>query len=70
MPSYPHLFDNATQALPDGPVVLAFGDSLTAGYGLQREEAFPARLQALLRASCRRYDAGPTSRSSSLVPMT
>lgn len=31
------------------PVVLAFGDSLTAGYGLRREEAFPARLEALLR---------------------
>lgn len=31
------------------PVVLAFGDSLTAGYGLARHEAFPARLQALLR---------------------
>lgn len=31
------------------PIVLAFGDSLTAGYGLAREEAFPARLQALLR---------------------
>jgi acyl-CoA thioesterase-1 len=31
------------------PFVLAFGDSLTAGYGLAREDAFPARLQALLR---------------------
>jgi acyl-CoA thioesterase-1 len=31
------------------PFVLAFGDSLTAGYGLSREEALPARLQALLR---------------------
>jgi acyl-CoA thioesterase-1 len=28
---------------------LAFGDSLTAGYGLTRAEAFPARLEALLR---------------------
>ena len=34
---------------PD-PFVLAFGDSLTAGYGLARAEAFPARLEALLRA--------------------
>ena len=33
---------------PD-PFVLAFGDSLTAGYGLARAEAFPARLEALLR---------------------
>ena len=31
------------------PFVLAFGDSLTAGFGLARDEAFPARLQALLR---------------------
>lgn len=31
------------------PFVLAFGDSLTAGYGLTRAEAFPARLEALLR---------------------
>lgn len=36
--------------LDGGPRVLAFGDSLTAGYGLARAEAFPARLEALLRA--------------------
>ena len=30
--------------------VLALGDSLTAGYGLAREEAFPSRLEAALRA--------------------
>lgn len=36
--------------MPDqGPFVLAFGDSLTAGYGLAPGEEFPARLQALLR---------------------
>lgn len=32
------------------PFVLAIGDSLTAGYGLAAHEAFPARLQARLRA--------------------
>lgn len=32
------------------PFVLAFGDSLTAGYGLARDDAFPVRLQSLLRA--------------------
>ena len=32
------------------PLVLDFGDSLTAGYGLPESEAFPARLEAWLRA--------------------
>jgi acyl-CoA thioesterase I len=32
------------------PRILAFGDSLTAGLGLSPEAAFPARLEALLRA--------------------
>ena len=31
------------------PEVLAFGDSITAGFGLPPEEAFPARLEARLR---------------------
>ena len=31
------------------PYILAFGDSLTAGYGLQPHQAFPRRLEALLR---------------------
>ncbi|MGE0210096.1 MAG: arylesterase [Parvibaculaceae bacterium] len=30
--------------------ILAYGDSLTAGYGLRESEAFPARLEAALRA--------------------
>ncbi|HTV89481.1 MAG TPA: arylesterase [Stellaceae bacterium] len=32
------------------PVILAFGDSLTAGLGLPQNEAFPAQLQARLAA--------------------
>jgi len=32
-----------------GPLVVFLGDSLTAGYGLAEEEAFPARLAAALR---------------------
>jgi acyl-CoA thioesterase I len=31
------------------PVILDFGDSLTAGYGLPAGQAFPARLEAWLR---------------------
>lgn len=31
-------------------LVLAFGDSLTAGYGLKASESFPARLEGLLRS--------------------
>lgn len=31
--------------------ILAFGDSLVAGYGLSEDEAFPARLQAALAAA-------------------
>jgi acyl-CoA thioesterase-1 len=30
--------------------ILAFGDSLTAGYGLPKAQAFPVRLEAALRA--------------------
>jgi acyl-CoA thioesterase I len=35
---------------PRVPVILAFGDSLIAGFGLPREAAFPARLEAWLQA--------------------
>jgi acyl-CoA thioesterase-1 len=40
--------DGAAAAAP--PRILAFGDSLTAGLGLNPEQAFPARLQARLAA--------------------
>lgn len=33
---------------PDGPVILAFGNSLTAGHGVLPSESFPARLQQML----------------------
>jgi acyl-CoA thioesterase I len=37
------------QAAGRVPVILDFGDSLTAGYGLPPDQAFPARLEAWLR---------------------
>lgn len=33
----------------DGKLVLAFGDSLYAGYGVRQNESFPAQLEAALR---------------------
>lgn len=46
------LFVAAAPALAqDRPVkIVAFGDSLTAGYGLPSQDAFPVRLQAALKA--------------------
>jgi acyl-CoA thioesterase-1 len=37
-------------ASPGAPVIVAFGDSLTSGLGLPRDQAFPAQLQAALTA--------------------
>ena len=36
------------RAAAPSPVIVDFGDSLTAGYGLMPEQAFPARLEAWL----------------------
>lgn len=38
-------------AHPAGPIILALGDSLTAGYGLASHEAFPAQLERLIRST-------------------
>jgi acyl-CoA thioesterase-1 len=40
-----------TPALAADRLVLAFGDSLTAGYGLAASQAFPVRLEGALRQS-------------------
>ena len=40
--------DRSPARPPDEPLIVAFGDSLTAGLGLLSEEAYPARLQAHL----------------------
>src|SRR5512134_4063875 len=37
-------------AAPEAPVIVAFGDSLVAGLGLPQDEAFPAQLEAALKA--------------------
>ncbi|CAN5274485.1 arylesterase [soil metagenome] len=49
-------------------LVLAFGDSLTAGYGLAAREAFPVRLEGALRKTglaARVYNAGVSGDTSS-----
>lgn len=38
------------------PKIVAFGDSLTAGYGLQLDQAYPAALQRLLDARGYQYE--------------
>jgi acyl-CoA thioesterase-1 len=40
----------STQAEPRARVIVALGDSLTAGLGLPQDEAFPAQLEAALKA--------------------
>jgi acyl-CoA thioesterase-1 len=52
--------DASTARTKSQPVsIVAFGDSLTAGYGLRSSEAFPARLQAALRS--KGYDVTVTN---------
>ena len=58
-----------TEAVVQGPerVILAFGDSLFAGYGLGEEEGYPERLQAALRedgVNARVVDAGVSGDTS------
>jgi acyl-CoA thioesterase I len=46
---------NATPTA-DVPKIVAFGDSLTAGYGLQPQESYPSLLQKMLDADGFRYE--------------
>ncbi|KEQ51115.1 arylesterase [Sphingobium chlorophenolicum] len=41
---------NAATPVADGKLVLAFGDSLYAGYGVAQNESFPFRLEQALKA--------------------
>ena len=43
------LFASTVAAAPRAPLIWAFGDSLTAGYGLPPEQGFTAQLQTALR---------------------
>ena len=38
------------EAEPRAPVIVALGDSLTAGFGLPQDQSFPAQLEAALKA--------------------
>ena len=41
----------AGPARADEKIILAFGDSLTAGFGLKRQDSFPSRLEMALRGA-------------------
>ena len=58
----------ATAAEPAGRVIVAMGDSLTAGYGLDETEAYPAVLETRLKADGHRWrvvNAGISGETSS-----
>lgn len=53
---------------PAAPLILAFGDSLTAGYGLRRDEAFPHQLERHLQTrfpGARVHNAGVSGDTTS-----
>jgi acyl-CoA thioesterase I len=51
------------------PVILAIGESTTAGFGVAADESYPARLQALLDAAGRPYRVVNHGRSGSTTAM-
>src|SRR5215471_11117179 len=48
LPSLSGQAKNSTKAVTDRKVIVIFGDSISAGYGLNRGESFPDRLQKRL----------------------
>lgn len=60
----------ATQAAEDGrPVILAIGESTTAGFGVPAGQSYPAQLQALLDAKGYDYRVVNHGRSGSTTAM-
>ena len=55
LPALAALWLAASAAAQDERVIVAFGDSLTAGYGVAPEESYPALLGARLRQAGYRY---------------
>jgi len=51
------------------PVILAVGESTTAGYGVPRDQSYPAQLQQLLDANGYRYRVVNHGKSGSTVAM-
>lgn len=43
------------RSLPEEKTILFFGDSLTAGYGLTPEQAFPARIDQMINKNGEKY---------------
>ena len=41
---------------PSVPLIICFGDSLTAGYGLSPDESYPALLQKMVDADGFKYE--------------
>lgn len=60
----------SAQTVDDGrPVILAVGESTTAGYGVPRDLSYPAQLQQLLAANGYQYRLVNHGRSGSTVAM-
>lgn len=55
----PQSIDMVTPRSADATLIVAFGDSLTAGFGVSRSEAYPAQLERLLLE--RGYDVAVTN---------
>jgi acyl-CoA thioesterase-1 len=54
-PPAPERPATASEPVDDRPVIVAFGDSLTAGFGVDPPQSYPAALQRLLDQAGHRY---------------